>query len=70
MGVASSGERGTLAKPTGACGSRMKPTVEREDLKGAGEVAAGKKGLELETLGEFLPLGPGQAPQICLRRVS
>lgn len=48
----------------------MIPTVEGEDLKGAGEAAAGRKGLELETLGKFLPLGPSQAPQICLRRVS
>lgn len=44
----------------------MNPTVEGEDLKGAG--VAQRKGLELKTLG--LPLDPGQTSQICLRRVS
>lgn len=40
--------RGTRwPSPWGACGSRTKPTVEGEDLKGAG--VAGRKGLELET---------------------
>lgn len=61
--------RGTRwLSPRGACGSRMQPTVEGEESKGAREAAVGRK--QLETLGQFLPLGPGQASQICLRRVS